>query len=84
MVNVKVYGMPYNKPSANCPNYLFLCYIIRYLKDSPSLKRYLTDEWLDETYVVASLNAQKETDLEFPVDCPYSIEDVLERPINLG
>jgi hypothetical protein len=59
-------------------------HIIRYLKDSPSLKRYLTDEWLDETYVVASLNAQKETDLEFPVDCPYSIEDVLERPINLG
>jgi hypothetical protein len=58
--------------------------IIRYLKDSPSLKRYLTDEWLDETYVVSSLNAQKETDLEFPVDCPYSIEDVLERPINLG
>jgi hypothetical protein len=23
---VKVYGMPYNKPSASCPNYPFLCY----------------------------------------------------------
>jgi hypothetical protein len=30
LVNVKVYGMPYNKPSANCPNYLFLCYISDY------------------------------------------------------
>lgn len=58
-------------------------HIIRYLKDSPSLKRYLNDEWLNETYVVASLNAQKETDLEFPANCPYSVEDVLERPINL-
>ncbi|MCA6572497.1 MAG: DUF29 domain-containing protein [Pseudanabaena sp.] len=58
-------------------------HIIRYLKDSPSLKRYLNDEWLNETYVVASLNARKETDLEFPANCPYSVEDVLERPINL-
>ena len=56
---------------------------MRYLKDSPSLKRYLTDEWLAETYVLARLNAQKETDLEFPVDCPYSIENVLDRAISL-
>jgi len=58
-------------------------HITRYLKDSPSLKRYLTDEWLAETYVLARLNAQKETDLEFPVACPYSIKDVLERTVNL-
>lgn len=58
-------------------------HIIRYLKDSPSLKRYLTDEWLEETYTLASLNAQKETDLKFPIDCPYSIQNVLERPISL-
>jgi hypothetical protein len=53
------------------------------LKDSPSLKRYLTDAWLDETYVVANLNAEKETGLKFPADCPYSISDVLERPVIL-
>jgi hypothetical protein len=58
-------------------------HIIRYLKDSPSLKRYLTDEWLAETYVIASLNAEKETGLEFPADCPYYIKDVLERTISL-
>jgi hypothetical protein len=58
-------------------------HIIRYLKDSPSLKRYLTDAWLDETYVVANLNAEKETGLKFPADCPYSISDVLERPVIL-
>ena len=59
-------------------------HIIRYLEDSPSLKRYLTSEWLDKTYSIAYLDAQKETDLEFPVNCPYSIEDVLERPISLS
>ena len=59
-------------------------HIIRYLEDSPSLKRYLTSEWLNKTYSIAYLDAQKETDLEFPVNCPYSIEDVLERPISLS
>ncbi len=59
-------------------------HIIRYLEDSPSLKRYLTSEWLDKIYSIAYLDAQKETDLEFPVNCPYSIEDVLERPISLS
>ncbi|MFM7888530.1 MAG: DUF29 domain-containing protein [Pseudanabaena sp.] len=58
-------------------------YISNYLQDSPSLKRYLTKEWLDKTYIIASLNAQKETDLEFPVNCPYSIDDILERPVSL-
>ncbi|MFM6346594.1 MAG: DUF29 family protein, partial [Dolichospermum sp.] len=58
-------------------------YISNYLQDSPSLKRYLTKEWLDKTYIIASLNAQKETYLEFPVNCPYSIDDILERPVSL-
>jgi hypothetical protein len=59
-------------------------HISRYLEDSPSLKRYLTSEWLNKTYSVACLDALKETGLEFPDNCPYSIEDVLERPISLG
>ena len=58
-------------------------HIARYLKDSPSLKRYLTSEWLDETYAIANLNAEKETGLRFPADCPYSINDVLERDVIL-
>jgi hypothetical protein len=59
-------------------------HIVRYLKDSPSLKRYLTSEWLDETYAIANLNAEKETGLKFPADCPYSISDVLERDVILA
>lgn len=54
-----------------------------YLKDSPSLRRYLCEEWLENAYRIARLDAAKETDLDFTVDCPYSIEDVLERPIIL-
>ncbi|PZU97333.1 MAG: hypothetical protein DCE90_07195 [Pseudanabaena sp.] len=58
-------------------------HITRYLKDRPSLKRYLTDDWLAETYVLARLETQKETELEFPADCIYSIKDVLERTLSL-
>ncbi|MEA5619109.1 DUF29 domain-containing protein [Cronbergia sp. UHCC 0137] len=54
-----------------------------YLKDSPSLHRYLCDEWLDNAYRIARLDAAKETDLDFPMDCPYGIEDVLERSVIL-
>jgi hypothetical protein len=54
-----------------------------YLEDSPSFKRYLTEEWVKKAYRNARLNAAKETDLEFSVNCPYTIEDVLERPISL-
>jgi hypothetical protein len=57
--------------------------ISRYLEDSPSFKRYLSEEWLKKEYRIARLNAAKETDLEFSVDCPYTIEDVLDRPIIL-
>jgi hypothetical protein len=54
-----------------------------YLGDSPSLKRYLTDEYLYQVYRTARLNATKETGLEMPVVCPYAIADVLERDVNL-
>ena len=55
-----------------------------YLGDSPSLKRYLTDEYLHQVYRTARLNATKETDLDMPVDCGYTIADVLERDVNLA
>jgi hypothetical protein len=52
-----------------------------YLEDSPSLKRYLVDEWLHKIYVVACADAFKETGLQFPEVCPYEIKDVLVRDI---
>jgi hypothetical protein len=55
--------------------------ILFYLKDSPSLKRYLTDDWLSEVYINARLNAMKETGLDLPDLCSYSIQDVLERDV---
>jgi hypothetical protein len=55
-----------------------------YLKDSPSLKRYLTHEWLEQIYENAKLEAFKETGLEFPSTCPYNIDEVLNRVVCLG
>lgn len=52
-----------------------------YVEDSPSLKRYLSEEWLNKLYVNACLDAASETGLDFPTDCPYRIGDVLERSI---
>ena len=54
-----------------------------YLEDSPSLKRYLADEWLHKIYAVACADAFKETGLIFPEICPYGISEVLNRDINL-
>jgi len=59
-------------------------HISDYLQDSSSLKRYLTSAWLAKTYVIANLNPEKETGLKFPADCPYSIDDVLERAVILA
>ncbi|MEB3192883.1 MAG: DUF29 domain-containing protein [Snowella sp.] len=56
--------------------------ISHYLKDSPSLKRYLYEEWLSHAYSTARLDASSETNLDFPKECPYTITDVLERPIS--
>ncbi|MGL5034459.1 MAG: DUF29 domain-containing protein [Microcystaceae cyanobacterium] len=50
-----------------------------YLEDSPSLKRYLCEEWVKKMYSTARLDAKKETQLEMPEDCPYSVQDALER-----
>ncbi|MBE9240979.1 DUF29 domain-containing protein [Synechocystis salina] len=54
-----------------------------YLKDSPSLRRYLTDGWLGEIYGNAKLEAFKETGLDFPAACPYDIGEVLNRVVSL-
>ncbi|MCY7332461.1 MAG: DUF29 domain-containing protein [Pseudanabaena sp. CAN_BIN31] len=53
-----------------------------YLADSPSLQRYLANEWLHKMYVVACADAFRETGLQFPEVCPYGIRDVLERNIH--
>jgi hypothetical protein len=55
-----------------------------YLQDSPSLKRYLCQEWLDYAYKTARLDASSETGLDFAQNCPYDITEVLNRPIILG
>ena len=55
-----------------------------YLEDSPSLKRYLTDEWLHKIYKIAYTDAFRETGLEFPETCPYVINDVLNRFLSLA
>lgn len=55
-----------------------------YLEDSPSLQKYLSDDWLKKVYLNASLDATKETDLDFPSDCPYTITEVLNRDIEIN
>lgn len=53
-----------------------------YLDDSPSLRRYLGDEFLGKMYRVARSDAMRETGLvDLPQECPYSIEIILHRPI---
>ncbi len=52
-----------------------------YLEDSPSLKRYLAQEWVAKMYRNGRLNAIQETGLDFPKECPYQIKDILERDI---
>lgn len=55
-----------------------------YLEDSPSLKRFLADEFLIKVYTTAKIDAFKETGLEMPTTCPYNIDEALNRPISLG
>lgn len=57
--------------------------ILFYLRDSPSLKRYLTDDWLGEVYINVRLNGIKATGLDLSERCSYSIQDVLERDVGL-
>ena len=54
-----------------------------YLEDSPSLVRYLDNESLEKMYRLARAEAMRETSLDFPKTCPYNIETVLNRPIDL-
>ena len=57
--------------------------IQKYLKDSPSLKRYLTDEYVNQVYEIGRLDAMSETGIDMPMVCPYQILEVLERQVNL-
>ncbi|MEI6328602.1 MAG: DUF29 domain-containing protein [Pseudanabaena sp. ELA645] len=57
--------------------------IKKYLRDSPSLKCYLTDEYVCQVYETGRLDAIAETDLDMPISCYYTIGDVLERDVNL-
>jgi hypothetical protein len=54
-----------------------------YLEDSPSLVRYLDNESLKRIYRLARADTMRETRLDLPKICPYSIETVLNRPINI-
>nr|WP_199302057.1 DUF29 domain-containing protein [Pseudanabaena cinerea] len=58
--------------------------IALYLEDSPSLKRYLTELWLNKMYGVACDDAFGETGLTFPKACQYSVSEILERDISLN
>jgi hypothetical protein len=49
-----------------------------YLEDSPSLKKYICNEWIEKMYRIARLDAAKETGLDFSQDCPYRVQDILE------
>ena len=53
-----------------------------YLDDSPSLKKYLNQEWLNKVYRNARLNAAKETGLIFPEECFYSVQDIIEKKVS--
>lgn len=53
-----------------------------YLEDSPSLKKYLAQEWVEKMYRNGRLNAIQETGLDFSTECPYQVEDVLQREIH--
>ena len=54
-----------------------------YLADSPSLKKYMTDEHLDKIYKKARLDAIDETGLDMPDVCPYTVGDVVNRNLQI-
>ena len=53
-----------------------------YLEDSPSLTQYLDNKSLEKIYRVSRSDAMRETGLDFPETCPYSIETILNHPID--
>jgi hypothetical protein len=54
-----------------------------YLEDSPSLVRYLDTESLEKIYRLARADAMRETGLDLPKACPYDVEAVLNRPVDI-
>lgn len=52
-----------------------------YLEDSLSLKRYFCQEWVNKMYLTARLDAMKDTEIDMPQDCSYSLQDVVERAL---
>ena len=57
--------------------------IADYLADSPSLKIYMTDEYLGKIYKKAKLDAIAETGLDMPDVCPYTFGDVVNRNLEI-
>ena len=58
-------------------------HVLKVLRKNPGLKP-LVDEALTEAYDVARIEAAVQTALEvevFPIDCPYSWNQIMERPI---
>jgi Domain of unknown function DUF29 len=58
-------------------------HVLRVLRKNPGLKP-LTGEAVAEAFETARLEAAGETELEieaFPLECPYSWNDIMERPI---
>lgn len=54
-----------------------------YLVDSPSLKRYMTEETLIKLYQRARLDAIVETGIEMPEQCSYTLNDVMNCTLTL-
>ena len=54
-----------------------------YLADSPSLKKYMTDEYLVKIYKKAKLDAIAETGLDMPAFCPYTFGDLVNRDLKI-
>jgi len=54
-----------------------------YLADSPSLKIYMTDEYLGKIYKKAKLDAIAETGLDIPDVCPYTFGDIVNRNLEI-
>ena len=57
--------------------------IEEYLADSPNLKKYMTDEYLDKAYQKARLDAIAETVVEIPITCCYTLNDITDCILSL-
>jgi hypothetical protein len=57
--------------------------IADYLADSPSLKKYMTDEYLGNIYKKAKLDAIAETGIDMPDVCPYTFDEVIHRNLQI-